>query len=82
MLRKSVVHCVLLSLFCCVPIVGLSGCSKDMEPVQTSENDIEQFLAENPDENYSSDGEAEAEAEEMEQDDEQDDEQVDEQVDE
>ena len=67
MLRKLAVHCVLLSLFC-VPIVGLSGCSKeDMTPVQTSEDDIAQFLAENPEENYSSDGDAEAEAEQMEE---------------
>ena len=79
MLRKSVAHCVLLSLFCCVPIFGLSGCSQDTTPVQTSENDIEQFLAENPEENYSSDGVGDAEADEMEAD-EQDDDLGDEQV--
>ena len=46
---------------CCFAFVGVVvGCSEpDMAPVQTSADELDQYLANNPDENYSSDDVAE-----------------------
>ena len=44
---------------------AIGGCiSKDTTPVQTSGDAIDQYLQENPDENYSSDGSESDEAKE------------------
>ncbi|MEM8671266.1 MAG: hypothetical protein AAGG48_27340 [Planctomycetota bacterium] len=46
------------SSFCCLMLFAFTiGCTQqDNTPVQTTADEIDQYLADNPDENYSSDG--------------------------
>jgi len=59
MFAKSMFRSCLSLLFCCALIVPLAGCGGDAEPVYTSPDALDQYLEENPEEAYSSDGEVE-----------------------
>jgi len=56
-----------VSFFCCFGLVASIGCQqKDMSPVQTSADELDLYLSENPNEAYSSDDlESEIEADEQ-----------------
>ncbi len=47
---------VLPTIFCCLLVPASAGCQKDTTPTPVSPDSIDQFLQDNPDEAYSSDG--------------------------
>ena len=47
---------VLSTIFCCLLIPALAGCQDDTTPTPVSPDSIDQFLKDNPEEAYSSDG--------------------------
>lgn len=65
MLAKLAFRSLLPVVLCGLVVLPWAGCSNDTAPVETSGNEIDQFLQQNPDEAYTSDDIAD----EMEEDD-------------
>ena len=63
MLSHLRIRSLLSSFLCCLLFAPLVGCGGDKAPTQINPDAIDQFLEENPDEAYSSDGLAEEMAE-------------------
>ncbi|MDG2219964.1 MAG: hypothetical protein P8L85_01190 [Rubripirellula sp.] len=58
MFSKSALQIVTLAI-CVLLVFPMVGCKTETTPVQTTGNELDQYLADNPDEAYSSDGIAE-----------------------